>query len=66
MKKIILGKKDNNLKYDLRETSFGICSKDGKLLVAIDSRINKHTFIGGGVEKGETQKEALKREFIEE
>ena len=66
MEKIIVGQKDNTLNYAFRETCFGICIKNSKVLVAIDSRINKYSFIGGGVEKGETIIDALKREFLEE
>ena len=32
MEKIILGKKDSNLKYDFRETCFGLYIKDNKVL----------------------------------
>lgn len=66
MDRIILGKKDNNLEYAFRETCFGICEHDNKILVAIDSRINKYTLIGGSIDDGETKEETLIREFDEE
>lgn len=43
--------------------------KDGKLLVSMSQRSakkGKYTLVGGGVEKGETYKEAAVRECIEE
>ena len=43
--------------------------KDGKLLVSMSQRSSKkgkYTMVGGGVEKGETYKEAAVRECIEE
>jgi len=43
--------------------------KDGKLLVSMSQRsakIGKYTLVGGGVEKGETYKEAARRECQEE
>lgn len=43
--------------------------KDGKVLVSMSQRSakkGKYTLVGGGVEKGETFKEAAVRECIEE
>lgn len=43
--------------------------KDGKLLISMSQRSSKKgkfTLVGGGVEKGETYKEAARRECIEE
>ncbi len=66
MKKIILGTKDNNLKYDFRETCFGLYIKDNKVLVTYDKKYNQYSLIGGGIEKGENKHDTLKREFLEE
>ncbi len=66
MEKITHGIKSKNTKYIFRETSFGISEKNGKLLIGIDPRTGKYTFIGGGVEEGKAKEEALKREFMEE
>lgn len=66
MEKITHGIKSKNAKYIFRETSFGISEKNGKLLVGIDPRTGKYTFIGGEVEEGKAKEEALKREFMEE
>ena len=64
MEKIIIGEKEINKKYDFRETCFGICEKDGKLLLV--NKNNQYSLIGGGIEQNETKEECLKREFLEE
>ena len=64
MKKIILGEKNNNLKYDFRETCFGIVYKNNEFYLT--EKYGELSLIGGGVEEGESHQETLKREFIEE
>lgn len=64
MEKIIIGDKIEDKKYDFRETCFGICLKGDKMLLV--KKKGQYSFIGGGVEEGETHQECLKREFIEE
>lgn len=64
MKKIILGTKKKGIKYDYRETCFGIVEKDSKFYLT--SKNNEISLIGGGVEPNETHTKTLKREFIEE
>lgn len=64
MKKIILGVKKANIKYDFRETCFGIVYKNDKFYVT--KKNGEISLIGGGVEPNETHEETLKREFIEE
>ena len=64
MKKIIVGEKLQNTKYDFRETCFGICLKDNKMFMV--KKNEQFSFVGGGIEKNETHEECLKREFIEE
>lgn len=66
MRKIRLGIKNKNLKYDFRETCFGLYQKDHKILVTFDKKHNQYSLIGGGLEKGERRHNALKREFLEE
>ena len=64
MEKIVIGEKLENTKYDFRETCFGICVKNGKMLLV--KKKGQYSFVGGGIENGETKEECLKREFIEE
>ena len=64
MKKITMGEKIENKKYDFRETCFGIVVKGKKLYCT--EKENELSLIGGGIEKGETHLECLKREFMEE
>ena len=64
MKKIIIGKKENDIKYDFRETCFGIVIKNNKLYCTEKNK--EISLIGGGIEQGETYEQCLKREFMEE
>jgi 8-oxo-dGTP diphosphatase len=64
MDKIIVGEKFIDRKYDFRETCFGICVKDGKFLLV--KKKEQYSFIGGGIEEGESHEDCLRREFIEE
>ena len=66
MEKIILGNKDENLKYDFRETCFGLYMKDNKILVTYDKKNDQYSLIGGGIEEGENKEDTLRREFLEE
>ena len=65
MRKIKLGTKEKSLKYDFRETCFGLYIKDNKLLVTYDKKYNQYSLIGRGIQKNETKHEALRREFLE-
>lgn len=64
MDKIIIGERLEGEKYDFRETCFGICLKNNKMLLV--KKKGQYSFIGGGIEENETYEECLKREFIEE
>jgi len=64
MERIVLGEKLDGKKYDFRETCFGICIKDNKMLLV--KKNNQYSFIGGGKELGESYEDCLRREFIEE
>ena len=64
MEKIVIGEKLEDKKYDFRETCFGICVKNNKMILV--KKKEQFSFIGGGIEKCETKEECLKREFIEE
>lgn len=54
----------------IRPISLGIAKKDNKILVGIGyDKVKQETFyraLGGGIEFGETSKDAVKREFQEE
>ena len=64
MEKIVIGEKLEGQKYDFRETCFGICLQNGKMLLV--KKKGQHSFVGGGVDEGETHEECLRREFVEE
>lgn len=64
MEKIIIGEKLENTKYDFRETCFGICLKNEKMIMV--KKNEQFSFMGGGIEKNENHEDCLKREFIEE
>ena len=66
MRKIKLGFKDKNLRYDFRETCFGIYKEGNKILVTYDKKYNQYSLIGGGIEEGEKKHDTLRREFLEE
>ena len=64
MDRIILGNKIDSIKYDFRETCFGIVYKNDKFYLT--EKNGEISLIGGGIEPNETYEETLKREFIEE
>lgn len=64
LKTIYIGKKLPNTKYDFRETCFGICERENKILLV--KKNNELSLVGGGIEKNESKTETLKREFKEE
>lgn len=66
MKTITLGEKFVNRKFDFRETCFGICERNGQILLTKKTNKNEIAMVGGGIEKGETHENCLKREFLEE
>lgn len=66
MKKIVLGKPFENTKYSFRETCFGICVNNNKILLSYNSSKNEYALPGGGIEKGESKTDCLAREFKEE
>lgn len=65
MKKFVIGKPFDT-KFNFRETCFGICEKDGKILLTQKLIKNEISLVGGGLENGETHKDCLSREFMEE
>lgn len=57
--------KENNIDYTKRNGAYAII-KTGKDEIAIAKEDNEYFFVGGGIEDGEDELEALKREVIEE
>ena len=64
MKKVRLGTKKRGVKYDFRETCFGIVCKNNKFYLT--EKKGEISLIGGGIEPNENHIECLKREFLEE
>ena len=64
MNKLVIGTKDNNIKYAFRETCFGIVEKNNEFYITLKD--GNYSLIGGGIESNESHLECLKREFIEE
>lgn len=60
-----IGKKIEGLQYTKRPGAYAIIERkeDDKIAIATDG---EYFFLGGGIEEGETEIEALKRELIEE
>lgn len=65
MKKFVIGKPFDG-KCDFRETCFGICEKDGKILLTQKITNKQFSLVGGGIEEGESHEDCLNREFAEE
>jgi len=45
---------------------YGVCFYKDKMVIAFNSELNSWSFVGGSIKKGETFKEALEREILEE
>ena len=61
---ILIGEKNENIKYDFRETVFGICLRNEELYLT--KKWEDISLIGGGIESNETEEATLKREALEE
>lgn len=66
MEKIVLGAPWVDKKFDFRETCFGICVKDNKILLTYKTNKKEYSLPGGGIESGETHLQTLSRELKEE
>ena len=62
---IRIGKKIEGIQYTKRPGAYAIIERkeDNKIAIATDG---EYFFLGGGIEKGETEIDALRREIIEE
>jgi len=54
------------VKPTARRSVYGIAVRDGKLLVVVSTWSDKYDLPGGRAREGESDEEALKREFMEE
>ena len=61
---ILIGEKNENIKYDFRETVFGIFLRNEELYLT--KKGEDISLIGGGIESNETEEATLKREALEE
>lgn len=61
-----IGSKEENIEYRKRPGAYAIIinKNNDKIGIATDGK--NYFYLGGGIEKGETKLEALKRELIEE
>lgn len=61
----IICPKENNIDYTKRNGAYAII-KMGENKIAIAKENDEYFFLGGGIEQGESEQEALEREIIEE
>lgn len=61
-----IGNKEENIKYRKRPGAYAIIVNKNNNKVGIVTNGEDYFYLGGGIEKGETKLETLKREIIEE
>ena len=61
-----IGSKEENIQYRKRPGAYAIIINKNDYKVGIVTDGEDYFYLGGGIEKGETQLDALKRELIEE
>jgi 8-oxo-dGTP diphosphatase len=52
--------------YVYRKSVYGLVVFEGKVLMIVDSRVGRWEIPGGGVDEGESDRQALERELVEE
>lgn len=60
------GEKLLNIQYTHRIRSYAVIIENESIAVIKSTRLNAYFLIGGGIENGESEKEALQREAFEE
>jgi 8-oxo-dGTP diphosphatase len=60
------GEKIKGVRYTKRPGSYGVAINDGRVAVIKSSVFGKYFLIGGAIEEGEDEREALRREALEE
>ncbi len=60
------GEKKDGVEYYVRPGSYGVLIEDNRAAVIKSELFDKYFLIGGGIKKGESEIEALRREALEE
>ena len=60
------GEKKDDIEYYVRPGSYGVLIEDNRAAVIKSAIFDKYFLVGGGIKKGESEIEALRREALEE
>ncbi len=58
--------KKPDVQYNWRECCYGILKRDDEFALVFSHKDQNYSIAGGGMEQGETEQQALTREFLEE